>query len=196
MFPNCFNSRPREGRTTNTYGFVAIWCASTHAPTYGGERQILAGYVGQLLPSTHALVWGRTRDERKSTARLQTASTHAPVWGRTTPRHSTLELLSAPTHAPVWGRTACFPNSGLRGGAPTHAPVWGRTSKTLGKRLTNTRLQLTPPCGGEQQNCTNSNFPNKNITERLTTSLLFALRRSIQSISFSKNYRFLRCEAA
>ena len=55
-------------------------------------------------------------------------------------------------------------------------------------------LQLTPPCGGEQQNCTNSNSPNKNITERLTTSLLFALRRSIQSITFLRNYRFLRCE--
>ena len=33
--------------------------ASTHAPC-GGERQILARYVGQLLASTHAPVWGRT----------------------------------------------------------------------------------------------------------------------------------------
>ena len=143
--------------------------------------------------------------------------THAPVWGERAlipleQRYKWLQLtppcggepgqrttyprprLSFNSRPPDGGRTSdtcriCWPASALnsrpRVGANHALPVLERRQFWL---------QLTPPCGGEQQNCTISNSQIKNITERLKTSLLFALRHSIQSITFLQNYRFRRCE--
>ena len=183
---------PVWGRTTAKFNAGRSNLYFNSRPRVGANIVVLELKIVWMLPSTHAPVWGKSNSSSlvrlqlrlKLTPRVGANSGYAPA---------TIHTYLLQLTPPCGGRTGSITQVHIIHGSPTHAPVWGRTcSKPV--RLSSSRLQLTPPCGGEQQNCTNSNFKNSSITERLTTSLLFVLRRSITEHYFLQNYRFCRCE--
>ena len=121
---------------------------------------------------THAPAWGRTFHWVLLSGGTW-ASTHAPAWGANVLWFPWNSGINGYNSRPMWGRTPKFSIDGeihIRlqltppcGGEPwdggarvkrkkasTHAPVWGRTSKTLGKRLTNTRSNSRPVWGANR----------------------------------------------